>query len=141
MTVNGPPAFSDGDLRRYLAARADVVASRAAPGEDMAFRVAAQLGLVRRRRTGAARTLRLVVIAAVLAALVAGALYLIGRLRDDYVPTQPQVTVELHGSPWAVAPLGGSIWAAGYIEPILFEIDPATGDRAARDPDRQADLR
>jgi streptogramin lyase len=128
MTVNGARLFSDADLRRYLTARAEAVASRAAPADDMTVRVAAELGLVRRRRTGSARALRLAVVIALLAALAGGALYLIGRFSEDYAPDQPEVTVELHGSPWGIAALGGRIWTGGYQEPVLFEIDPATGE-------------
>ena len=129
MTLPTAPRYTDADLRRFLAARADAVAATAAPADDMAFRVAAQLGLVRRRVTGPRRVLRLALVAATLAALVAGALYVVGQLRDDeYVPSESRVTVELHGSPWAIAGLDGSVWVASYGEPVLFEVAPATGE-------------
>jgi streptogramin lyase len=134
MTVNDVRPFSDTDLRRYLTARAEAVATRAAPADDMAVRVAAELGLVRRRRTGSGRALRLAVVVALLAALVGGALYLIGRFSEDYAPDQSEVTVELHGSPWGIATLGGRVWTTGYLEPVLFEIDPSTGDVLAEIP-------
>ena len=127
MTVNDAPLFSDADLRRYLTARAEAVAMRAAPADDMAVRVAVELGLVRRRLSAPVRALRLAVVIALLAALVAGAVYLIGRFSEDYSPAEPEVTVNLHGSPWAIAALGGSIWSAGFQEAVLFEIEPSSG--------------
>ena len=134
MTLHDSPLFSEADVRRYLTARAEAVASRAAPADDMAFRVATELGLVRRRLGGRARVLRLAITVALLAALVAGAIYLVGQLREDYAPSQPEVTINVHGSPWAVTALGGSIWAGGYLEPVLFKIEPATGEIAAEIP-------
>lgn len=129
MTQPVAPHVTDADLRRYLVARASAVAATAAPADDMAFRVAAELGLVRRRLTGVRRALRVALVVATVAALLAGALYLVGQLRnDDYVPAEPSVTVELHGSPWAIAALDGSVWVAGYDEPVLFEIEPSTGE-------------
>jgi streptogramin lyase len=124
----GSPTFSDADLRRYLNARAEAVARGAAPADDMAMRVAVDLGLVRRRPSGRARILRLAVVAALLAALAAGALYLVGQLRESYAPDVPEVTTRVHGAPWGVAALDGSIWVAGYREDVLFEIEPATGE-------------
>ena len=120
--------FSDGDLRRYLNARAEAVAQGAAPAEDMALRVAVDIGLVRRRRSSGARLLRLAVVAALLAALFAGALYLVGQLRENYAPLEPEVTTTVHGAPWAMAMLDGSIWASAYLEPVLFEIEPSSGE-------------
>ena len=128
MTLHDAPLINDADLRRYLNARAEAVAVRAAHADDMTIRVAVGLGLVRRRLSGRARVLRLAVIAALLAALAAGAIYLVGQLRDDYAPSQPEVTTTVHGSPWGVAALGGSIWAGGYREAVLFEIEPSTGE-------------
>jgi hypothetical protein len=128
VTVDNALLISDADLRRYLTARAQAVAMSAAGAEDMAARVAVELGVIRRRRSGPARVLRLVVVVVLLAAFVAGALYLIGRFNEDYAPDQPEVTVELHGSPWGIATLGGRVWTTGYLEPVLFEIDPSTGD-------------
>ena len=128
MTMNDAPLFNDADLRVYLTARADAVARRAAPADDMAVRVAVELGLVRRRLTGRARVLRLALIAALIAALAAGAIFVAGLLReDDYAPAQPEVTINVHGSPWGVAAFGGSIWTGGYLEPVIFEIEPASG--------------
>ena len=126
--VDDARLFSDADLRRYLAARAEAVATRAATSDDMAFRVAVELRLVRPRQGSAARALRLAIVVALLAALVAGALYLVGRFRQDYAPNAPEVTVSLHGSPWALAAAGGSIWTAGYIEGVLFQVEPTTGE-------------
>jgi streptogramin lyase len=128
MTLGSAPLFSDADVRRYLAARAEAVATHASPADDMDLRVAAQLGLVRRRRSVPVRALRLAVVVALLAALIVSALYLIGHLREDYAPQRPEVTVQLHGSPWGIAVLAGSVWTAGYLEPVLFEIDPRTGE-------------
>lgn len=128
MTVRDLPPFSETDVRRYLAARAEAVARRAAPADDMAMRVAVDLGFVRRRHGGRARALRLAVVLALVAALAAGAIYLVGQLREDYAPLQSEVTINLHGSPWAVAALDGSIWAGGYQEAVLFEIEPSSGE-------------
>jgi streptogramin lyase len=128
MTPGSAPLFSDADLRRYLAARADAVASRALPADDVALRVAVDLRLVRPRRTVAARALRLAVVVALLSAIVAGALYLVGRLGEDYSPAAPEVTVNVHGSPWAIAAASGFIWTAGYQEGVLFQVQPRTGE-------------
>ena len=128
MTLREVPQFSDADVRRYLNARAEAVALRAAPGDDMAIRVAVGLGLVQRRLGGRARVLRLAVVVALLVALAAGAIYLVGQLREDYAPSKPEVTINLHGSPWGVSALGGSIWTGGYLEPVLFEIEPSSGE-------------
>ena len=134
MTLGSAPLFSDADVRRFLVARADAVASRAAPADDMTVRVAVQLGLARSRRGAPLRALRLAVVVVLLAALAAGALYLIGRFSEDYSPAQPEVTVNLHGSPWAIAALGGSIWSTGYREAVLFEVEPSTGEVLAEIP-------
>lgn len=131
MTLDDARLFSDTDLRRYLAARAEAAAMRAAPADDMALRVAIELRLVRPRRSGLARALRIAIVVALLAALAAGALYLIGRFRQDYAPNAPQVTVNVHGSPWAIAAEGGYIWTAGYQEGVLFQVEPSTGEVVA----------
>lgn len=119
--------FTDADLRRYLAARAAAVSLEAVGADEMATRVAVQLGLLRSRRSRPARVVRLAVVVALLAALVAGALYIAGRLRERYAPAQPEITVNLHSAPWAVAALDGSIWTAGYLGPVLFQVEPTTG--------------
>ena len=128
MTMRDAPSFSETDLRRYLVARAEAVADRAAPADDMAIRVAVGLGLVGRRLRGPARFLRLAIVAALLVALAAGAVYLVGQLRESYVPAEPQVTTRVHGAPWGVALLDGSIWVSGYREEVLFELEAATGE-------------
>ncbi|MCI0583947.1 MAG: hypothetical protein L0227_13860 [Chloroflexi bacterium] len=134
MTMPDVPPPDDAAVRRYLVARATLVAASAAPAEDMAFRVAVEVGLARRPIRGPGRALRLAAIVALLVALLAGAVYLVGQLRETYAPAQPEMTVELHGSPWGIATLGGSIWTAGYSEPILFEIDPRSGAILAEIP-------
>jgi len=128
VTSSDARLFSEADLRRYLSARADAVATRAAKAEDMALRVAVELRLVRPRRTASARALRIAIAVALLAALAAGALYVIGRFTQDYAPDAPQVTVNVHGSPWAIEAEGGFIWTAGYLEGVLFQVDPAQGE-------------
>jgi hypothetical protein len=64
------PPLSDGDVRRYLAARADAVAERGG-GVDMAERVAVEVGLVRPGFQGRTQLLRVAVVVAVLAGLLA----------------------------------------------------------------------
>lgn len=127
MTMPDAPRFNDADVRRYLSARADAVAGRAAPADEMAVRVAVELGLVRSRLTGRTRILRLALVVALLAALVAGAIFVAGLLREDYAPVEPEVTTNVHGSPWGVAALGGFIWTSGYREAVLFKVEPSTG--------------
>lgn len=127
MTLPDSPRFNDADVQRYLTARAETVARRAAPADDMAFRIAVELGLVRRRLSGRARVVRLAVAVALLAALAAGAILVAGLLRENYAPAQPVVMTNVHGSPWGVAALGGSIWTSGYREAVLFRVEPSTG--------------
>jgi len=69
MASGGRPTLSDGDLRRYLAARAEAVVELAR-GADMAERVAVDVGLVR-PGFQAGRLLRLAVVAVALAAALA----------------------------------------------------------------------
>jgi len=70
MASGSRPRLSDGDLRRYLTARAEAVAELAT-GTDMAARVAVEVGLVRPGFQARPRLLRLAVVAAAIAAVLA----------------------------------------------------------------------
>jgi DNA-binding beta-propeller fold protein YncE len=133
MTDQRAPRFFESDLRRYLELRAEVVATRAGNADEAAAEVAQRLGLLprRRRRIG---LLRLAVTLALLVALLAAALYLVGRQRETYMPDQPRVTAVLRGSPWAVATAEGSVWVGTYQEPVIFRLDPASGAVLAEIP-------
>ena len=118
----------DDDLRRYLQVRAEAVAARAAGADEMAARLAVDMGLVRRRVRGRTGLLRLAVVMALLLALVAAAVYLVGRDRFSYAPDRPEITTVLHGAPWGVTVADGAVWVAGYREGVLFQVEPSSGD-------------
>ena len=143
MTPRGRPALSDGDLRRYLAARADAVAERTA-GVDMAERVAVEVGLVRPGFRARPRLLRLAVVGAALAALLAVA-FGTGVLPPRPMPTPtpnptPSTSPLPVASPSTLATLASvefadtgsiaatddAVWVADR-SGRLAELDPTTG--------------
>ena len=142
MASGGRPTLSDGDLRRYLAARAEAVAELAT-GVDMAERVAVDVGLVR-PGFQAARLLRLAVVAVALAAGLAVA-FGTGVLpprptpaptprptpsASTLPPTSPLPLVTLPSVPFAdtgsVVATNDAIWVADR-SGSLAELDPTSG--------------
>ena len=125
---------------RLLAVRADLVATRAVRGDEMAVRIAERIGVLPRRRGSRMRLMRLaVMVALLLIALAVAALYFAGRERS-YAPESPQVTSVVHGAPWAVALSHGSVWVGAYRSHSLPD-GPGNGGDPFRDSDRAPGLR
>jgi len=147
MASGGRPTLSDGDLRRYLTARAESVAELAT-GTDMAERVAVEVGLVRPGFQARPRALRLAVVAAALAAVLAVA-FGTGVLPPRPTPTptpnptpnptpsaspvpltSPLPLATLLSVPFAdtgsIAATDGAVWVADR-SGSLAELDPASG--------------
>ena len=128
MSTPAQRAFRDDDLRRYLGLRADAVAAGAATADAAATVLAERLGMLRARPRRTTWALRFALLTLLLLAALAAALFLVGREREQYVPDQPQSTVPLRGSPWAVAAAQGSVWVGAYREPLIFRLDPRRGE-------------
>ena len=141
--AGGGPRPTDADLRRYLEARAEA-AAEAAAGLDMAERVAMEVGLVEPRNAGRTRALRLAVVGAAIAALLAIG-FGSGVLPPKPAPTQspqpserpspapltsPSALVALPSVAFAdtgtIAVTADAVWVADRAT-TLAELDPSTG--------------
>ena len=143
MASGGRATLSDGDLRRYLAARAEAVAELAT-GAGMADRVAIEVGLVRPGFQARPSLLRLAVVAAALAVVLAVA-FGTGVLPPKPTPTPtpnptPSASLVAPASPLPLATLlsvpfadtgsiaatDDAVWVADR-SGSLAELDPASG--------------
>ena len=143
MASGGRPTLSEGDLRRYLAARAEAVAELAT-GAGMADRVAIEVGLVRPGFQARPSLLRLAVVAAALAVVLAVA-FGTGVLPPKPTPTPtpnptPSASLVAQTSPLPLATLlsvpfadtgsiaatDDAVWVADR-SGSLAELDPASG--------------